>query len=113
MAAEEKWSEEQPIPFLFLGSILTSLGFLQTEIAEDSEDFLLLRDLCLCNHSIVCDYRPKCINIAISGLQRGLVVNALAAVRILLLAVIFQFLNNFNLVKFANALKTKKEDQIY
>jgi hypothetical protein len=45
MAAEEKWSEKQPIPFLFLGSILTSLGFLQTEIAEDSEDFLLLRDL--------------------------------------------------------------------
>jgi hypothetical protein len=45
MAVEEKWSEDQPIPFLFFGSILTTLGFLQPEIAEDSEDFLLVRDI--------------------------------------------------------------------
>lgn len=45
MAVEEKWSEDQPIPFLFFGSIMTTLGFLQAEIAEDSEDYILVRDI--------------------------------------------------------------------
>jgi|688.fasta_scaffold226995_1 hypothetical protein len=45
MAAEEKSSDEELIPFIPFGSIMTTMGFLKTEIAEDSEDYLLATEL--------------------------------------------------------------------
>jgi hypothetical protein len=46
MANEEAdWNEEQLIPYQPCGSLLTTLGFLPQEMAPESEDFKLFRDL--------------------------------------------------------------------